>query len=72
MSPGVKLGSKIAALNHDIWLETVEGKSHALMVADAYSRIVRRERMPLTIKVRKAYNRGCYSLFAVPKKGNHT
>jgi len=71
VSTGVKLGSRIVALDRPIWLETVEGrKSLALAMADAYRAVIRRERMPLEIRVRKAYQRGCWSLFAVPKKGN--
>lgn len=68
MSTGLKLGSRIVALDHDVFLETVDGKSLALVIADAYRTIIRRERMPLDIKVRKAYNRGCYSLFAIPQR----
>ena len=68
MSVGVKLGSKIAPLDREIFLETVEGKSPAVERREAYTRIVRRERMPVDIRMRPAYHRGCYSLFAVPHK----
>lgn len=69
MSPGIKLGGRIAALDRPFWLETVEcGKAQAKAIAAAYEAIVRRERMPLDIKVRPAYNRGCYALWAIPRK----
>ncbi len=68
MAVGVKLGGKIAALDHEVYLETVDGKSYALAIADAYKQIIRRERMPLDVKVRKAYSRGCYALWAIPRK----
>lgn len=66
MSLGVKLGSKIAALDHDVYLDTVKGKSLALAYADMYRKIVHRECMPVDIRVRKAYNKGHYSVYAVP------